>query len=157
MSIGTTIIGLILLFIFIGPIAYLIIHQQAKKKKIALQIKEVTAMYHMNITEQFDIEGHYFILDLDKRFLLYIHMIKNEIANHTLYPIYKITHLSYEVKRSSTAKSTQSIGQLIWCITIENEHIHQIKVYDESDGNWVQAEAYQHQLQVLTTKLKPLL
>ncbi len=157
MSSNATLIGILLLLVFIVPIFYAIIKSNAKKRKSEGITQKLINQHQLSPTYSFnDLGEQQFILDAKAKKLLHFKIEKSNEPTGTLWSIDELKtispHYSYY-----TSPSNQRIIDKINLQVVEKDGAKKtIQIYDEATGNINEVDHYKAALENLVGKVNAL-
>src|SRR5690606_28310581 len=143
MSSNATLIGILLLLVFIVPIFYAIIKSNAKKRKTEGITQKLIKQHQLNPTDTFkDLGEQQFILDANSKKLLHFEIEKSGESKGNLWAINDLKTINPDYSYY-TSPSNQRIIEKINLHVIENDGDKKtILIYDEATGNINEVDHY---------------
>ena len=157
MNSNATLIGILLLLVFIIPIIYAIVKSKANKRKIEQLTANLVAYHKLTPSETFDDLGsHHFILDTNSKKLMHIEIEKSKIKKETLWDINDIINIKAEYSHYTSPSNISIISKIHLNILRKEGEKTDILIYDENNGNISEVDQNKNTLENLVHKVNSL-
>lgn len=157
MSSNATIIGVLLLLVFVVPIVYAILKSQANKRKVEQLTAKLIAYYHLTPTDTFDDLGnHHFVLDTNAKKLMHLEIQKSKVTKENMWVIDDIKSLKAEYSHYTSPSNNSIIGKIHLNLLKKDGGKTEILIYDENTGNLSEVDHQKNALENLVSKVNSL-
>lgn len=157
MSSNATIIGILLLLVFVVPIFYAIIKSKARKRKTQELTAKLIAQHGLKPTDTFDNFGKQnFILDSKAKKLLHFEIDKSNTSKGNLWAIEDLKGLKADYSYYTAPSNERIIGKIHLDVEQKDGDKVAILIYDENTGNLAEVEHHKTALENLVSKVNSL-